>query len=556
MSGINSKAKSKNDALQNVIEISNAQDQDPIITGLSVPNNDQEVSDIYAANAEVSTKKLVSSSVIETYFPGFMSKPQNGFIASSTCYKILADENWKGGDSIQFRINPSNPPHAVSNGFNPSLVMLTLTGKFTENDGTALVATSNPASGWPGLYFEDVVEKTLDTGMSFSPTENPPSRHYFKKIHYNTPKANLELLDVLQYDNSTDIIGRRNLEADNAEANTAQKARANKNTQWKAEREYNIPLKLLAPSFRRNTLDFDGLELTLKIQKDSVKYMESIKKDGALTDKPGKFVITKQPYIMVSMYQMSAAGQNYFNNMYNSTGKYSYGSIENFTLYGAQMTAGTTQQQFNFPALYKKFKFVEIGLSTVESQEHNSIYDTYDEEFATTHIKKIDIQRAKSAMLENPHIRYDFDDSIDKYRLYNQFLGYMTDSCTDQNRIDMIGYNAASNFPSFEKYFSSGHRIFIDLTDSKNYTDMEDPVTNNHDGMSVTVYLKEAVKAGSTYYVSLYGINSATYMRGRTNNGNQLQLIEETLSNQPYFVQPTTDPITIRPPSQQINQGY
>lgn len=518
-----------------------------IITGLSVPQNAKEAAEIYKSNSEVARKKLVELDAVEKYFPGFLNEQENGVIFRLNGHKLQAEDTWKSGDSINFSIEPGNSA-IVDHGFNPSMVELILRGKFVASNGTdQLPDDQYPCSGWLGKYIENVTESTLG-GISITPTESPGNREYFKELYINTPKDRRHLLDVLHLDPNK-ITRSRKVPA-NADTHSTkwQKEEAAKNAHWIATNTYRIPLKFIAPSFRRNALEFDGVNVNLKIEKESVKYMESIKKDGELNDKAGKFILEEQPYLMIPYYKLSSAAQNYYNSMFEQTKKYNYGSIENFTIYNQQLTPGQNQATFSFPSLEKKFNFFGIFITEKESNDHLSLYDVYDYEMASTLLKKITIQRFQSTKTPADIIRFDLSETVDKIDLYKQYLGYVTKTCTDLDAVDQIDNAAAENLPKYEDYYSKkggGFPVYVDLSDSKGYTGLKDPVDIDQKGMSLNIQLNTAVPTNKVYEVRIFGINEAVYLRGKTNKAPMLQLIEKTKKNMPFFVQETTDPITI-----------
>ena len=76
----------------------------------------------------------------------------------------------------------------------------------------------------------------------------------------------------------------------------------------------------------------------------------------------------------------------------------------------------------NFVGGNRQFVFLESSLVYNKSDQHKTIYDSYNVEVATQKIKSLKIGNSSLAHALTNEIKYDVDDAEDAYWLYAQFV--------------------------------------------------------------------------------------------------------------------------------------
>ena len=91
-----------------------------------------------------------------------------------------------------------------------------------------------------------------------------------------------------------------------------------------------------------------------------------------------------------------------------------------------------------FNNAFKQFSFIEILLFYDRSDQHQSIYDSYNAEVAATQIKSIKLQNASNTYSKFNTVKFDLEDQEDQYTLYNAFTSWATEGSSIHLRAIML----------------------------------------------------------------------------------------------------------------------
>ena len=104
----------------------------------------------------------------------------------------------------------------------------------------------------------------------------------------------------------------------------------------------------------------------------------------------------------------------------------------------------------------------------------------------------------------------DLTDYDDKYESYITFLAYM---CSGSSLHDPIQYkdsNLIKHQPNQVAYFTnSGYPLFVDLRESKGYTNLDERADRSDQSLKIRIRLKNA--AAAHLIVNTYGIGIGQY---------------------------------------------
>ena len=158
-----------------------------------------------------------------------------------------------------------------------------------------------------------------------------------------------------------------------------------------------------------------------------------------------------------------------------------------------EMAVGSQSRTITFNNAFKQFSFIEILLVYDRSDQHLSIYDSYNAEVAATQIKSINLQNVSNTYSEFNTVKLDLEDLEDQYTLYNTFTVWVTKGLSIAPPID-YGYSGTrQQLPNQTNYFSdSDERVCIDIRCSKGYTDEFERVSCDGSDLTITVDLKVA----------------------------------------------------------------
>ena len=170
----------------------------------------------------------------------------------------------------------------------------------------------------------------------------------------------------------------------------------------------------------------------------------------------------------------------------------------------SQLVVGAQSKTLTFTNVFKQFAFLEFSLLFDRSDQHLSIYDSYNAEAAATNIKSIKLQNASNTYSQHNTIKFDLEDEEDCFTLYNSFVVFVTKGSSIVPESDYVYNKVRQQLPNRKTYFTdSNEKIYIDIRGSKSYTaELE----------RVTVDLKNAATKKMRLYISGYYQTEYLYM--------------------------------------------
>ena len=91
-----------------------------------------------------------------------------------------------------------------------------------------------------------------------------------------------------------------------------------------------------------------------------------------------------------------------------------------------EVNTGTQSHVVEFKGANKQFSFIEISLVHDKSEQHNSVYDSYNIELAATRIASVQLENLNNKYGEI-NKRYDLTDEHDRYMMYRNFVAWATE---------------------------------------------------------------------------------------------------------------------------------
>ena len=170
----------------------------------------------------------------------------------------------------------------------------------------------------------------------------------------------------------------------------------------------------------------------------------------------------------------------------------------------SQLVVGAQSKTLTFTNVFKQFAFLEFSLLFDRSDQHLSIYDSYNAEVAATNIKSIKLQNASNTYSQHNTIKFDLEDEEDCFTLYNSFVVFVTKGSSIVPESDYVYNKVRQQLPNRKTYFTdSNEKVYIDIRGSKSYTaELE----------RVTVDLKNAATKKMRLYIRGYYQTEYLYM--------------------------------------------
>ena len=181
-----------------------------------------------------------------------------------------------------------------------------------------------------------------------------------------------------------------------------------------------------------------------------------------------------------------------------------------------EMAVGSQSRTVTFNNVFKQFSFLEVSLIYDRSNQHLSIFDSYSAEVAPTHIKSIKLQNVSNTYSEFNTVKFDLEDSEDRYMLHNAFTAWVTDGSSVAPQGDYAYNKTYQKLPKRDDYFTdSDERSYIDIRRSKGFTGEFEQVNRDGRDLTVTVNLKVVATKKMRLRATGYFQGDYMYMLGK-----------------------------------------
>ena len=161
-----------------------------------------------------------------------------------------------------------------------------------------------------------------------------------------------------------------------------------------------------------------------------------------------------------------------------------------------EINVGTQSLKVNFRGLNKQIEWLEISLVFDKSDQHQTVYDSYDVELAAKYVQLLALENASTTYSLTGQLEYNVSNEDDKHWLYQMFVAYYCEGCSaaplTQYKNNMIKQELTK-----EKYYfgdDSDERLYIDMRRSNEYTDELEKLTRDDAGVMLTIKLKNAAE--------------------------------------------------------------
>ena len=157
---------------------------------------------------------------------------------------------------------------------------------------------------------------------------------------------------------------------------------------------------------------------------------------------------------------------------------------------------------------------MEISLVYDRSDQHLSIYDSYNAEVAATQIKSIKLQNASNTYSEFNTVKFDLEDLENQYMLYNAFTAWVKTGSSIAPPTDYAYNETRQKLTNQTDYFSDSdeHVYIVDITCSKGYMGEFEKVNRDDSDLTITVDLKAAAVKKMRLRVTGYFQGEYMYM--------------------------------------------
>ena len=465
------------------------------------------------------------------YLPGLAEPKYQGQIKGINERKAYADETYTNLKIAEFNIQLSN--NEYMNFHNLEIVFPMKIKKKTDDDDD-LDATLITVNNFFAHWIKEIEIKKLGDDQPILPTINTVEIYkYSDQILKHLPKDSLKLIekDLLYSKKKVRISGNRDRRRKFVAAGGDVNDRTDDNIDDRIEKfhdqledthYYRIPLKYICElGFVNQPVKFNT-KWRIIFESDMSRLFESKAQLAtaatAIPTPDAKIILDSAPYLFYHQFNLEDTYRTYLEGALVSSRKLR-GGLKLFPYQKSyEIVTGGQSKTFTFTNAFKQFEFLEISLVYDSSDQHLTIYDSYNVELAATKIKSIKLQNASNTYSEFNTVKFDLEDEEDKYNLFNQFRAWVTKGSSVVPSSEYIHNKTAQELPSRSDYFSnSDERVYIDLRRGKGFTGEFERVNRDDSELSVVIDLKAAATRKLRIYVT--GYYQAEYIYTLSKNG-------------------------------------
>ena len=350
------------------------------------------------------------------YIPGMAPISYQGQINYVDTKKTYASSTYSDMQQLEFNLEVINNHY-----INFSTMVLCLPIKFGKktNKATAIAATMIPVNNFFAHWIKDVTVKRYGDDIAVLPINTTLDTYRYSEsmLKHMPEKALATFQNELLYSQKKVIIkgnvantitSRRNhiaVAANDSETDDNiddRIAKFNKDNALSTEKTYRIPLRYLVdlglvnlpPAF--DTKFIFHLEQKLgKLFESKAKLANRTGGTAALlptTDPDAKVYFSSTPYIQYEIFKLNDTYDAYLRKTLQSKRVLRTGIKPSPYQKTYEINTGTQTAVIEFKGVNKQFSFLEISLVYDKSEQHNTVYDSYNAELAATQIGSIQLE--------------------------------------------------------------------------------------------------------------------------------------------------------------------
>ena len=173
-----------------------------------------------------------------------------------------------------------------------------------------------------------------------------------------------------------------------------------------------------------NTKTVFHLEQTLsKLFESKAKLLNAAARAAAAlptTQRDTNIYFSSTPYIQYAQIKLNDTFNKYITKALQSKRVLRTGIKPTPYQKSFEVNVGTQSHVVEFKGANKQFSFIKISLVYDKSEQHNSVYDSYNIELAATNIASVQLENLNNKYGE-VNRKYDLTDEHDGYLMYRNF---------------------------------------------------------------------------------------------------------------------------------------
>ena len=160
------------------------------------------------------------------------------------------------------------------------------------------------------------------------------------------------------------------------------------------------------------------------------RLLETNAKADVPNEPDAQIIFHDTPYISYPQITLDDNFLAYFNGILRSRGALRTGVISSPYQQNFGINTWTQSLKVNFRGLNKKIEWLEISLVFDKSDQHQTVYDSYDVELATKYVQLLTLENVSRTYNLTGQLEYNVSNKDGKHWLYQMFVAYYCEGCS------------------------------------------------------------------------------------------------------------------------------
>ena len=257
---------------------------------------------------------------------------------------------------------------------------------------------------------------------------------------------------------------------------------------------YRIPLRYFVDSGLVNfPIKFDT-KFNFNCETNNTKLFESQKKVQQVptTQPDSKIIFQNALYIKYEEIKLNDNFRKYIEASSKLNKILRTGIMPSPYLKTYETNTGIQSYVVEFKGANKQFSFLEISLVYDKSDQHNTIYDSYNAELAATFVGSIKLENANNKYSISNETQFSLTNENDKYLMNRQFVAWYCKGFSVAPLTEYANSKVYQELPRLDKIYGkkeSDERIYIDHWRGQVCTNKLEKINRNDSNLTLTVTL-------------------------------------------------------------------
>ena len=144
-----------------------------------------------------------------------------------------------------------------------------------------------------------------------------------------------------------------------------------------------------------------------------------------------------------------------------------------------EINFGTQSLKVNFRGLNKQIEWLEISLVFGKSDQHQTVYSSYNVELAAKYVQLLALENASTTYSLTGQLEHNVSNEHDRDWFYQMFVAYYCEGCSAALLTQYKNNEIKQELTKEKDYFgdNSDERLYVAMRHSKGYTDKLENLT-------------------------------------------------------------------------------